>query len=67
MAPAETVAQVAGQSAPSKSAVQIYPTVTQAESEAEYPELWKAQRRAEAAIAANAWVLKVTHVKGMMP
>ena len=45
----------------------IYPTVSQAEVEARYPELWKAQHRAEAAIAANAWVLKVPHVKGMMP
>jgi hypothetical protein len=45
----------------------IYPTVSQAEVEARYPEELKAQRRAEAAIAANAWVLKVPHVKGMMP
>jgi len=60
-------AQTAGQPAPRKSAAQIWPTVTQAQSEAEYPEEWKAQHRAEAAIAANAWVLKVPHVKGMMP
>jgi hypothetical protein len=45
----------------------IYPTVSQAQAEAEYPELWKAQHRAEAAIAANAWILKVPHVKGMNP
>ena len=45
----------------------IYPTVSQAEVEARDPELWKAQHRAEAAIAANPWVLKVPHVKGMMP
>src|SRR6267143_3616267 len=52
-------AQTAGQPAPRKSAAQIWPTVTQAQSEAEYPEEWKAQHRAGAAIAANAWVLKV--------
>ena len=46
---------------------QIWPTVSQEQLEAEYPEELKAQRRAEAAIAANAWVLKVPHVKGMMP
>src|ERR1700676_3018110 len=45
----------------------IYPTVSQAEVEARDPELWKAQHRAEAAIAANVWILKVPHVKGMMP
>jgi hypothetical protein len=45
----------------------IYPTVSQEQLEAEYPEELKAQRRAEAAIAENAWVLKVPHVKGMMP
>src|SRR5882762_9285527 len=60
-------APAAGQPAPRKRTAQIWPTVTQAQSEAEYPEQWKAQRRAEAAIAANAWVLKVPHVKGMMP
>jgi hypothetical protein len=60
-------APAAGQSAPPKRKAQIWPTVTQAQSEAEYPEQWKAQRRAEAAIAANSWVLKVPHVKGMMP
>ena len=59
--------QTAGQPAPHKSAAQIWPTVTQAQSEAEYPEEWKAQHRAEAAIARNTWVLKVPHVKGMMP
>jgi len=67
MAPAETIAQAAGQPAPPKSAAQIWPTVSQSQAEAEYPELWKAQHKAEAAIAANAWVLKVPHVKGMMP
>jgi hypothetical protein len=67
IAPAETIAQAAGQPAPRESAAQIWPTVSQAQSEAEYPEQWKAQRRAEAAIAANSWVLKVPHVKGMMP
>jgi hypothetical protein len=46
---------------------EMWPTVSQAEVEARYPELWAAQHRAEAAIAANAWVLKVLHVKGMMP
>jgi len=56
-----------GQPAPRKRAAQIWPTVTQAEAEARNPELWKAQHRAEAAIAANGWVLKVPHVKGMMP
>jgi hypothetical protein len=67
ISPADTVAQDEGQPAPPKSAAQIWPTVSQAQSEAEYPEQWKAQRRAEAAIAANAWILKVSHVKGMMP
>src|SRR5258708_2341588 len=60
-------APAAGQPTPRKRAAQIWPTVTQAQSEAEYPEQRKAQRRAEAAIAANGWVLKVPHVKGMMP
>src|SRR5258705_10755227 len=60
-------AQAVGQPAPPKRAAQIWPTVTQAEAEARYPELRKAQHKAEAAIAANAWVLKVPHVKGMMP
>jgi hypothetical protein len=46
---------------------QIWPTVSQEQMEAEYPEELKAQRRSEAAIAANVWVLKVPHVKGMMP
>jgi hypothetical protein len=46
---------------------QIWPTVSQAEVEARYPQGVKAWRRAEAAIAANAWVLKVPHVNGMMP
>ena len=64
---AEVVAQAAGPPAPPKSAAQIWPTVSQAEVEARNPELWKAQHRAEAAIAANAWILKVPHVKGMMP
>ena len=64
---ARAIAQVAGQPAPPKRKAQIWPTVTQAQSEAEYPKEWKAQHRAEAAIAANAWVLKVPHVKGMMP
>jgi hypothetical protein len=63
----DTIAQLAGQPAPPKRAAHIYPTVTQAEAEAQYPELRKAQHRAEAAIAANGWVLKVPHVKGMMP
>jgi hypothetical protein len=45
----------------------VRPTVSQAEVEGRNPELWKAQHRAEAAIAANAWVLKVPHVKGIMP
>lgn len=67
IAPAETVAQGAGQPAPPKSAAKIWPTVSQAQAEAEYPELAKAQHKAEAAITANAWVLKVPHVKGMMP
>ena len=67
ISPAETVARDGGQPAPHRSAAQIWPTVSQAQSEAEYPEQWKAQRLAEAAIAANAWVLKVPHVKGMMP
>jgi len=53
-------------SAPRKPSY-IDPTVSEAQVEAEYPELSKAQHRAEAAIAANAWVLKVPHVKGMMP
>ena len=64
---ADAIAQVTEQPAPPKGAAQSWRTVTQAESEAEYPEQWKAQRRAEAAIAANGWVLKVPHVKGMMP
>lgn len=63
VAPAETVAQAAGQQAPPTRAAQI-PTVSQAQSDAELLERWKA---AQAAIAANAWVLKVPHVKGMMP
>jgi hypothetical protein len=46
---------------------QIRPTLSEAQAEAEYPELSKEKHRAEAAIAANAWVLKVPHVKGMMP
>ena len=45
----------------------IYPTLSEAQAEAEYAKLSKAQHKAEAAIAANAWVLKVPHVKGMMP
>jgi hypothetical protein len=67
LAPSDAAAQAAGRPAPPKSAAQIWPTVSQAQSEAEYPEQWKAQRRAEAALAANAWILKVPHVKGMMP
>ena len=34
---------------------------------AEYPELWKAQHKAEVAIAWNPWLFLVPHVKGMMP
>jgi hypothetical protein len=67
IAPTEAIAQASPTSSPPKNASQIWPTVSQAQSEAEYPEEWKAQRRAEAAIAANQWVLKVPHVKGMMP
>jgi hypothetical protein len=33
----------------------------------EYPELWKAQHKAEVAIAWNPWVFLVQHVKGMNP
>jgi hypothetical protein len=39
----------------------------QAEVEAEHLELWKAQHKAEVAIAWNPWVFLVPHVKGMMP
>jgi hypothetical protein len=34
---------------------EIWPTISPEQLEAEYPEELKAQRRAEAAIAANAW------------
>jgi hypothetical protein len=60
-------AQASPTSTPHRSAAKIYPTVSQSEIEARYPELTKTKRRAEAAIAANQWVLKVPHVKGMMP
>src|SRR5260370_39110066 len=64
---AEPMAQAAGSPAPPQSAAQIWPTVSQAEVEARYPEEWKAQRRAEAAIAANAWGLTRPHVQATMP
>ncbi len=65
--PTEAVAQASPTSTTQRSASQIWPTVSQAQAEAEYPELWKAQHRAEAAIAANQWVLRVPHVKGLNP
>ncbi len=65
--PTTTNAQASPTSIPSKKAAHVWPTVSQAQAEADYPQLWKAQRRAEAAIVANAWVLKVPHVKYVTP
>ena len=65
--PTTTNAQASPTSIPSKKAAHVWPTVSQAQAEADYPQLWKAQQRAEAAIVANAWVLKVPHVKYMTP
>jgi hypothetical protein len=65
--PTTTNAQASPTSTPSRKAAHVWPIVSQAQAEADYPQLWKAQRRAEAAIAANAWVLKVPHVKYMTP
>jgi hypothetical protein len=65
--PTTTNAQASPTSTPSRKAAHVWPTVSQAQAEADYPQQWKAQQRAEAAIAANAWVLKVPHVKYMTP
>jgi hypothetical protein len=65
--PTTTNAQASPTSTPSRKAAHVRPTVSQAQAEADYAQLWKAQRRAKAAIAANAWVLKVPHVKYVKP
>jgi len=65
--PTTTNAQASPTSTPSRKAAHVWPTVSQAQAEADYTQLWKAQYRAKAAIAANAWVLKVPHVKYVKP
>ena len=69
--PATTNAQASPTSTPSREAAHVWPTVSQAQEavdpEAVVPEAREAHHRAEAAIAANQWVLKVPHVIGMSP
>src|SRR5580693_5482809 len=69
--PTTTNAQASPTSTPSKPAAHVWPTVSQAQvavdPEAVVPEAREEHHRAEAAIAANQWVLKVPHVTGMSP
>jgi hypothetical protein len=70
--PTTTSAQASTPSTPSSKATHFWPTVSQAQAEAVDPEAVdpearEAHHRAEAAIAANQWVLKVPHVTGMNP
>src|SRR5208283_6013213 len=52
---------------PTTTHAQASPTSTPVDPDAVVPEAKEAHRRAEAAIAANQWVLKVPHVTGMNP
>ncbi|MGC2492993.1 hypothetical protein [Candidatus Binatus sp.] len=65
--PTTTNAQASPTPTPPRKAADVWPTVSQAQAEGDYPQLWKAEHRAEAAIAANAWVVTVPHVKYMAP